>query len=147
MTMEDDQSVEENKALVRRIYGLCNPGEIASTYQFYAPGCIFHSLNGDSSVEQVREFDSKVMAAFPDISYTLEDMIAEGDKVAWRTRFTATHQGEFLGVAPTGKKIEMSYLAMVKIVDGKGVEYWTSVDVSRLMRQLGTSRPTGAEMK
>lgn len=130
-------SVEENKALVRRIYDLCNPAEIASTYQFYAPECIFHTPNGDSSVEQVRDFDSKVMAAFPDISYAFDDMVAEGDEVAYRVRFTATHQGEFLGVAPTGKKVEMSYMAMLKIVAGKGVEYWTSVDISRLMRQLG----------
>ncbi len=136
-------SVEENKALVRHIYELCNPVQIASTYQFYAPGCVFHTINGDSFVEQVSEFDSKVLTAFPDIAYTLEDMIAEGDKVAWRARFTATHQGEFLGVAPTGKKIDMSYIAMFRIVDGKGVEYWSSVDISRLMRQIGACQHTG----
>ena len=130
-------SVEENKALVRRIYHLVNPRDIALTYRFYAPECVFHAADGDSSVEQVKEFDSKVLAAFPDISYTFDEMIAEGDRVAYRVRFTATHQGEFLGVAPTGKKIEMSYMAIFRIVGGKGVEYWTSVDISRLMRQLG----------
>ncbi len=135
-------SIEENKALVRRIYELVNPREIALTYQFYAPECVFHTLEGDSSVEQVRNFDSKVIAAFPDISYTFDDMIAEGDKVAYRVRFTATHQAEFLGVPPTGKKVEMSYMAIFRIVGGKGVEYWTSVDISRVMRQLGASPPT-----
>lgn len=136
-------SVEENKALVRHIYDLCNPREIALTYEFYAPECVFHTLNGDSTVEQVRDFDSKVLAAFPDISYTIDDMVAEEDKVAYRVRFTATHLGEFLGVAPTGKKVEMSYMAIFRIVAGRGVEYWTSVDMARLMRQLGASPPAG----
>jgi predicted ester cyclase len=137
-------SIEENKALVCHIYDLCNPKEIASTYKFYAPNMIFHTLDGDSSVEQVRNFDSIFLKAFPDISYTIEDMVAEGDKVAYRASFKATHQGEFLGIAPTGKKVEISYMAILKIVGGKGVEYWTSVDVSRLIKQLG-SVPNGKD--
>jgi predicted ester cyclase len=65
-------------------------------------------------------------------------MIAEGDKVAWRVRFKGTHQGEFMGISPTGKKVEISYLAILKIVGGKGIECWTSADVSRLIKQLGS---------
>jgi predicted ester cyclase len=130
-------SLKENKALVRRVYELSNKGEIVSTYDFYAPGCIFHGPYGDTSVEQVKNFDAMLLVAFPDINYNIEDMVAEGDKVAYRVTIRGTHRGEFMGIAPTGKKVEFTSTDVVKIAGNKWVEWWANVDILRLMQQLG----------
>ena len=76
-------------------------------------------------------------AAFPDASATIEDMVAEGDKVAVRVTWRATHKGEFMGITPTGKQIEMTNTLIFRIADGKLVENWATIDELRLMRQLG----------
>jgi predicted ester cyclase len=130
-------SIKENKALVRRVYELSNKGEIASTYDFYAPGCIFHGPYGDTSVEQVKNFDAMLLVAFPDINYTIEDMVAEGDKVAYRVTIRGTHRVEFMGIAPTGKKVEFTSTDIVRIAGKKWVEWWANIDMLRLMQQLG----------
>ena len=96
---------EENKALVRRVYDLFNRREIESVYELYASDCVFHMPSGDMSVQQCWEFDSQLISAFPDLSLTIEKMIAEGDTVAYRVNVRGTHQGEYLGIASTGMRI------------------------------------------
>ena len=128
---------EENKALVRRIYDLFNRREIEATYELYAPQCVLHMSHGDISVKECREFDSMLLSAFPDLSLTIEDMVAEGDMVAYRVTLRGTHQGEFMGIASTGNKIDITFADFVKIKAGKLVEFWNTGDNLRLMQQLG----------
>jgi steroid delta-isomerase-like uncharacterized protein len=128
---------EENKAIVRRVYDLFNRREIGAMYELYASSCIFHMSHGDMSVKQCWEFDSMLMSAFPDVNLNIEDMVAEGDKVAFRVTMKGTHQGEFWGIAPTGNKVEFTSVDFVKILAGKWVEFWSTSDNLRFMQQLG----------
>ena len=76
--------------------------------------------------------------AVPDLTYTIEDQIAEGDKVVTRYTVSGTHQGEFFGVAPTGERITMSGITIDRFdEDGKMVEEWPEYDLLGVMRQLG----------
>jgi predicted ester cyclase len=128
---------EENKALVRRVYDLYNRREIETAYKLYSSKCVFHMSHGDLSVKQCWEFDSMLLSAFPDLSLTIEDMVAEGDMVAYRVTLRGTHQGEFMGIASTGNKIDITFADFVRIKVGKLVEFWNAGDNLRLMQQLG----------
>ncbi len=77
-------------------------------------------------------------SAFPDFRHDIEEMVAEGeDKVAVRFNITATHKGEFQGIPPTGKKVSMSAMEFMTIIDGKITEEWVSLDMMGLMQQIG----------
>lgn len=80
---------------------------------------------------------------FPDIQYTLEDMIAEEDKVATRWTGRGTHKGEFMGVAPTGKQVTITGIQITRHVGGKIVEIWDEMDNLGMMQQLGVIPPPG----
>jgi len=75
--------------------------------------------------------------AFPDLHYTIEDMIAEGDKVVVRLTFSGTHRGEFMGVAPTNKRVTTTAIFIQRIVSGKLVEEWSNADLLGFFQQLG----------
>ena len=129
--------VKENKAIILRFYDLYNRKEIDAAYELFAPEYIFHSPTGDMSREQVKQFDTMLVPAFPDAICTINDIIAEGDKVAFRVNMRGTHTGPFMGTAPTGKKIEMNNTYIVKIVGNKWVEQWGTTEFPLLMQQLG----------
>jgi len=76
-------------------------------------------------------------AAFPGYQVTPEDIIVEGDKAAVRAKFTGTHKGEMIGIAPTGKQVSMPSLIVYRIAGGKVVEHWISMDRLELLEQLG----------
>lgn len=130
-------SIEENKALIRHVYELCNRKELDAFFQLLDPAYIAHSPMGDSSLEQAKQGETMYFAAFPDVIATIEDMVAEGDKVAIRATWRGTHKGEFMSIAPTGNKIEITYTVIYRIDDGKLAEYWGTPDALRLMQQLG----------
>ncbi len=75
--------------------------------------------------------------AFPDITYTIEDLIAEGDKVVARWSAQGTHRGDFMGIPPTNKQVRFSEIEIIRVVDGKAVEEWEELDRLGLMTQLG----------
>jgi steroid delta-isomerase-like uncharacterized protein len=87
--------------------------------------------------EQNRQFIGSLRAAFPDVHYTVEDQIAEGDKVVVRYRFRGTHLGAFQGMPPTGKQITYTGILIYRLVDGKIGEQWTEFDLLGFLRQLG----------
>ena len=76
-------------------------------------------------------------AAFPDLRGTIEDMVAEGDKVASRLRWRGTHQAELMGIPPTGKQGDFTRIAIHRIEGGKVVEGWVNFDAMGMMQQLG----------
>ncbi len=130
-------SIEENKAVVRRFCELENRGEVDALFELLAPGYISHYPTGDVPLEQAKQFWPTFYTAFPDISSTMEHMVAEGDKVAFRETWTGTHKGEFMGIPPTGKKVEMINTCIIRIADGKFAESWCTLDELHLMQQLG----------
>jgi steroid delta-isomerase-like uncharacterized protein len=75
--------------------------------------------------------------AFPDSYFTVEDMVAEGEKVATRKTFHGTHEGEFMGIPPSGRAVSMGLIDIVRISDGRVVEHWSMGDTLGLMQQLG----------
>ena len=87
-------SVEENKALIRRMYELMNRRQIDEYIELIADDCIIHLTDGNWSRSQEKEMGTKMTAAFPDGTATIEDMVAEGDKVAFRVTYRMTHQGK-----------------------------------------------------
>ena len=132
-------SIEENKALVRRWFEKFNPQNPASAFEDCAPDFVFHGTGGfpDMDLARVKQLTTAFLTAFPDAHYTLEDLIAEGDKVAYRYTFRATHQGEFMGIPPTGKRLSWTWIEIDRIKDGKIVECWDNSDDLGLMQQLG----------
>jgi len=132
-------SIEENKALIRRVYDLCNRRELDTYFALFAPGYVFHSVDGDLRFEQAKRHEVEWFAAFPDVRATIVDIIAEGDKVAVRVNWKGTHSGKGYGWTPTGKKIDITNANTFKISNSKLVELWNVCDM-RLLQQLGFTK-------
>jgi steroid delta-isomerase-like uncharacterized protein len=136
-------SEEKNKSIARLYWEeAINKGNLDVLDEVYNPDSVIHdpaSDTGELRGADLKE-DSVIWArnAFPDIHATIEEpLIAEGDKVAYRWTFRGTHQGEFTGVAPTGREVEVTGIDIVRIARGKIVEAWGVWDALGAMRQLG----------
>jgi len=132
-------SAEENKEIVRRFYEQMDKGNRAIIGQLFATNFVFH-VPGSPDIhgpEGFKEFATPFLTAFPDLKHVIEDMIAEGDKVAVRFTFPGTHKGEFMGIAPTGKKVVYTAIGISRIANGKYVESWAEHDALGLLQQLG----------
>lgn len=113
-------SIEANKALVQRyVEEPWNKGNVDVLDEMCAPN--FH-LEGLGGVEAFKKVISDFRTSFPDLHFTVEEIIAEGDKVAYRWTARGTHQGEYEGIAPTGKIITETGITIIRIVDGKVVD-------------------------
>jgi len=136
-------SAEKNKALVRRLIKAWNTRNWAALDELMAPDCIDHyALPGQKpGREGYREEQISFTNAFPDVQFTIEDMIAEGDKVAVRSTFSGTHKGEFIGIAPTNKRVTVPEVTIWRIVNGKLVEEWGFSDRLGFVLQLGVIPP------
>ena len=130
-------NIEENKTLVRHAFELMNRKELDTFFQLLDTGYVAHYAIGDFSLEQAKQFETMYFAAFPDAIATIEDILAEGDKVAIRVTWRGTHKGEFMNIAPTGNKIEMTNTLIFRIAVDKLAENWATIDELRLMQQLG----------
>jgi len=104
--------------------------------KFLAPDYVHHAqkLRG---LENVKQYEAMIYKGFPDLHDTIEDIIAEGDKVWVRVKVTGTHSGEYRGLAPTGKKVTVTYVGIYRIVDGKAVERWSAYDMLDFYKRLG----------
>ena len=130
---------EENKALVRRyIEEALGKGELSVIEEIFAPGAVSHTPNGDLiGPEGLKEPVTMRRNAFPDLTVTIDDQIAEGDKVVTRLTFSGTHRGDYRGVAATGRQATWSQIAIARIEDGMIVESWRIPDRLGLRQQLG----------
>ena len=114
-------SLEENKAIVRRFIEAYNKRNLDLFDDLLAPDYFDHTSKVDP--EGLKQLMNMAFKAFPDFHETIEDIVAEGDKVWARITFTGTHTGEFMGMAPTGRKITTEMVDIFRIVNGKLVEY------------------------
>jgi steroid delta-isomerase-like uncharacterized protein len=132
-------SIEENKALVRRVLELLNERDTAAAFEYYAPDYIYHGPGGQElgGREGIKGLWAVFFAAFPDLGATIEDMVAEGDKLVLRWRVQGTHKGEFQGIAPTNKQVTLPLMEMFRVAGGQLAEAWDSYDRLDLMQQLG----------
>ncbi len=132
-------SLEENKSLPRRSYEeIYNQGNLDVADEIYDENFVSHISPSDlKGTKGIKDFASMLRNAFPDLMFKIEDQIAEGDKVATRWTVTGTHKGEYMGVAPTGKFISNTGIALHRIANGKMVESWVSSDNLGVMQELG----------
>jgi C-1 hydroxylase len=129
-------SLEENKAIVRKVIeDVINQQNLDLLDDLSAPDYVDHTHQ--LSLEGVKHFMNMIFEAFPDWHETIEDIVAEGDKVWVRAEATGTHKGEYRGLAPTGNKITGTGVNIYRIVNGKFVEGWAVEDWMDFLRQLG----------
>ena len=133
-------SAEENKALVRRFVDeVQSGGNIDLIDEICSPEFVNHSTPPGISADRegIKILTAMFGGAFPNSYFTVEDMVAEGDKVVTRKTFHGTHGGELMGIPPTGRRVTMSLIDIVRISDGKVVEHWSVGDSLGMMQQLG----------
>ena len=133
-------SLEENKAIVRRFVEAYNNQNLELFDDLLAPDYVDHTSKVGR--EGLKQLMTMAFNAFPDLHETIEDIIAEGDKVWVRITFTGTNTGEWLGFAPTGKKVTSKNVDTYRIVNGKLAEYWNVTDASDFNKQLGIIKYT-----
>jgi steroid delta-isomerase-like uncharacterized protein len=134
-------SAEENKAVARReVEELFARGNLDAAEEIYAPDFVGHEpTSGDiRGIEGAKQFVASWRQAFPDLQPTLEDQVAEGDKAVTRFSVRGTHQGETEEFGPpTGERMELTGISILRFADGKIVEEWINFDALGLMQQLG----------
>lgn len=138
---------EDNKRLLRQFIDGSNAGDSSVWDKLCAPEFVMHSntLEG-MTLEQSKQYGKTLRAAFPDESFSIEDIIAEEDKIAVRYTWRGTHKGGFQGIAPTGKRVTSLVLETDRVSKGKFVETWICVDTASIMAQLGVV-PSAAPKK
>jgi len=133
-------STEENKAIVRRIFEeIWNQGNLDVVDEILEPNYVSQGLADGlpPGIEGFKQWFSILSSASPDIHFTIEDQIAEGDKVVTRYTIRGTHKGELMGIAATGKQVTVTAMNISRIVGGKIVESWNNWDALGMMQQLG----------
>jgi steroid delta-isomerase-like uncharacterized protein len=135
-----ENEAERNKAVVRRFIE-----EVQNDKNWDA----FDELNADDFInlsappgvpsdrEGGKMFLAAFLNAFPDCHVTVDDMIAESDRVVTKKTFTGTHTAELNGIPPTGKRVSIQYVDILRLRDGKIIEHWLSMDQMNFMQQLG----------
>jgi predicted ester cyclase len=137
-------SIEENKELIKRYVkeniDALGDADKSNTLidKYLTPDAVVHIAGGtDMNIEQWKGVAGYMYNAFSDINITIDDMVAEGDKVVVRSTWEATQTGEYLGVAPTGKKTAIDIVTLYRIAGGKISGTWMLTDAFSLMIQLG----------
>ena len=141
---------EENKALIRREYEeVWNGGKLDVINELYAPNWVGHMPGRPDihGIESIKRMANIFYTAFPDMEYTIDDMVAEGDKVAVRWTLAGTHEGELMGVSPTGVQVTLRGNSILRFAEGKCVELWSSFDSRVIWPQLGVTPPLGQSEK
>ncbi len=129
-------SLEENKALIRRLFEAFNKHNVALLDELIAPDYVDHPRQF-KGLESYKQYLTMLYNSFPDTHEVIESIIAEGDKVCIHLKGTATHTGEYRGLAPTGRKTKWESIVIWRIVNGKIVEMLTAVsDELDFLKQL-----------
>ena len=130
-------SIEENKALIRRYWQASNEHNVDMLDELTTTDYVQHETTGDMNLYELKAFNAMIIAASPDINATIDDIIAEGDRVVARMHTSGTHKGEFRGIPPTGKTAVITEMAIYRISEGKIAEAWSLYDALGLIQQLG----------
>jgi steroid delta-isomerase-like uncharacterized protein len=131
-------STEDNKELTRSALEAASEHNVSEYAQYFAPNSKFYGVAPQTlDLEGYQQLLTMTFAAFPDWHLTIEDMIAEGDKVAVRYTTSGTHQGVFQGIPPTGKKFTATAITIAHFVNGKADELRSEYDFLGMLQQLG----------
>ena len=131
-------STEENKALLRSGFEKFNQGNMDAVSETWTLDFVLHDPNNPQvrTRNEYKQFLTDFLAAIP-TQMTIEDMIAEGDKVVVRITLRGTHQGQWRGAPPTGKSVTYTATQVYRLVDGKTAELWVNNDIFSFVQQLG----------
>jgi steroid delta-isomerase-like uncharacterized protein len=121
--------------VVRRWFEAVNGHDVDAAADLVAPDMVNHSSSGQGR-EGIRAELSYWLAAFPDATVPLEDVIVEGDRVAVRHRLVGTHAGEFMGIAGTGRRVSVQEMDIFRVQDGRIVESWSAPDLHGMLSQI-----------
>ena len=133
-------STEANKTSVRRFYDeVFNKKNRAAIDEFIDPNHVDHAAppGTPGGLAGAKQTIGMYLTAFPDLHFTVEDMIAEGDKLVARLTVRGTQQGAFMGIPPTGKHVTVTAIDISRMAGGKSVEHWIEMDTLGMMQQLG----------
>jgi steroid delta-isomerase-like uncharacterized protein len=130
---------EQNKTLARRWFeDLVSRGDLDAAEEILSAEFLDHlPCEEERGIEELKDYVSVYRSAFPDIEDTVEEIVAEADKVVVRWRSRGTHQGEFMGVAPTGRDVTFTGMRLFRIAENKIAESWVNIDERGLQEQLG----------
>ena len=135
----ETNTLESNKKIARQFFEYFAKGDVqqienlwGSDYQLHFPGRP-KALGKEESKQLLKDYST----GFPDKEMKVEDQVAEGDLVVTRTNVKGTHKGTFQGISASNKKMEVTVIAIHRIVDGKIVEEWTEFDAYGMMKQIG----------
>ena len=132
-----------NKATFRRLHDATNTGDVEliskTIDELVEPDVLIRTpLPVEATgARALKEVFARLLRAFPDLHITVDDLIAEGDKVVGRNSVTGTHEGEYMGLQPTGKSVAYNEIFIVRFLNGRIAETWGVVDVLSQMKQLG----------
>jgi predicted ester cyclase len=133
-------AAEENKAQFRRTYEeLLNGGDLSVADELVAPDFVNHEAppGMDRGPDSMRGLATMLRTAFPDLHFTIEELVADGDTVAGRLTMSGTHEGPLMGMPPTGRSVRQNPMHFVRFRNGKAVEHWEVRDDLGMMRQMG----------
>ena len=142
--------IEENKAIVRRVFEeVWNQEKMDVVDEIFDTKIILHEpLGGDvHGIEGYKQLVSMYLTAFAGGQFTIEEQIAEGDKVVTRFTATGTHSAELMGIQPTGVQVALTGIGISRLAGGKIVEGWDNWDTLGMLQQLGVVPPLGQGVK
>ena len=131
---------EQNIEIVKREMELWSKGDFEALKELFAPEYVAYSPSAaptPGSLEESIEFTKMIFKGFPDSSWTIEELFAKGDRVLARWTYSGTHEGEFMGIPPTGNRLEFGGILITRIENGKIVEEREDYDMLGAMQQLG----------
>lgn len=133
-------SAEENKAIVRRFWGVWEDGNIGLVDELVASDYVNHSPgmpDQPEGPEGIKAVVSMFRSGMPDLRVVIHDMVAEGDRVVVRYAIEGTHEGDLFGVPPTGRRVSIESITVERVSDGRIREHWRVTDTLNMMQQLG----------
>ena len=131
--------LEENKAIVRSWVEAFNEGNLEAVDELLTDSYVRHDPNSPEvrGAEEEKQLIAMYRSAFPDLHFTVEDMVAEDDRIAIRLSISATHKGELLGIPPTESRLSFTAMEIYRLKEDKIDEQWVNVDTLGMMQQLG----------
>ena len=136
----ESSTAEENKEIVSRfVEEFKNKANHAIVDELFATDFVHHLKDPrlPAGREAIKLLGQSIVAGFPDVQATVEDLLADGDNVIERTTARATHTGEFNGIPPTGNQVAWTEIHIYRLQDGKIAELWSEIDLLGLLVQLG----------